>query len=135
GDTALTPDQGPTNSSFSIQNGGMQLRQAAAAARRALLQKAAAKLKLDGSALSIRDGVVIASNGQQLRLGDLVSGKSLALKVDKDAPPKPPAEYANVAKPVRRLDIPDKVTGRFTFMQDFKLPGMLHGRVIRPSGI
>jgi nicotinate dehydrogenase subunit B len=46
-----------------------------------------------------------------------------------------PAEYALVGKPVRRLDIPDKVNGRFTFMQDFKLPDMLHGRVVRPSGL
>jgi nicotinate dehydrogenase subunit B len=135
GDTALTPDQGPTFGSLSIQNGGMQLRRAAATARRALLEKAAAELKLDVSALSIRDGVVVAASGQTLSFGQLVDGTTLALTLDKDAPQKAPADYTIVGKPVPRLDIPDKVTARFTFMQDFKLPGMLHGRVIRPSGI
>jgi nicotinate dehydrogenase subunit B len=139
GDTALTPDQGTTSGSLSIQNGGMQLRRAAATARRALLEKAAAEFALDVSALAIRDGIVIAKNARDgmrnLPLGTLVSGMSLALKVDNDAPQKVPADYRIVGKPVPRLDIPDKVSGRFTYMQDFKLPGMLHGRVIRPSGI
>jgi nicotinate dehydrogenase subunit B len=139
GDTALTPDQGPTYGSLSIQNGGMQLRRAAATARRALLEKAAAELKLDVSALTIRDGTVSAKTAQKdartLPLETLVSGMSLALKVDNDAPLKAPTDYTIVGKPVPRLDIPDKVNGRFTYMQDFKLPGMLHGRVIRPSGI
>jgi CO/xanthine dehydrogenase Mo-binding subunit len=139
GDTALTPDQGTTSGSLSIQNGGMQLRRAAATARCALLQKAAAELKLDVSALAIHDGSVIAKNAhngaRKLPIGTLVSGMSLALKLDDDAPQKTPADYTIVGKPVPRLDIPDKVSGRFTYMQDFKLPGMLHGRVIRPSGI
>jgi nicotinate dehydrogenase subunit B len=139
GDTALTPDQGTTSGSLSIQNGGMQLRRAAATARRALLQKAAAELGLDASALVIRDGIVTAkapqNGGRQLPIGTLVSGMSLALRLDNEAPLKAPADYTTVGKPVPRLDIPDKVNGRFTYMQDFKLPGMLHGRVIRPSGM
>ncbi len=139
GDTALTPDQGTTSGSLSIQNGGMQLRRAAATARCAVLEKAAAELALDASTLAIRDGIVIAKNARDgvrnLPLGTLVSGMSLALKVDNDAPQKVPADYRIVGKPVPRLDIPGKVSGRFTYMQDFKLPGMLHGRVIRPSGI
>jgi nicotinate dehydrogenase subunit B len=59
----------------------------------------------------------------------------LSLKLDQNAPLKSPADFKLVGKPVRRLDIPDKVTARFTFMQDFKRPGMLHGRVIRPAGL
>jgi nicotinate dehydrogenase subunit B len=139
GDTALTPDQGTTSGSLSIQNGGMQLRRAAATARRALLQKAAAELGLDVSELVIRDGVVSAKTPQnarrQLPIGTLVSGMSLALRLDDDTPLKAATDYTTVGKPVRRLDIPGKVNGRFTYMQDFKLPGMLHGRVVRPSGI
>jgi nicotinate dehydrogenase subunit B len=138
GDTALTPDQGTTSGSFSIQNGGMQLRRAAATARRALLEKAATKLNLDVSALAIRDGLVTIKDepdGRKLPLGALVGERSLALRIDNNAPLKAPADYTTVGKPVPRLDIPDKVDGRFTFMQDFKLPGMLHGRVIRPLGI
>ena len=135
GDTALTPDQGPSFGSLSIQNGGMQLRQAAATARRALLDEAATRLKSEAAALKIKDGVILAPNGKSLPLGKLIGPKTLELKLDKTAPQKAPADYALVGKPVRRLDIPDKVMARFTYMQNFKLPGMLHGRVIRPAGI
>ena len=135
GDTLLTPDQGPTFGSLSIQNGGAQLRRAAATARRALLEKAADRLKTDVSRLSIRDGLVISPSGSRVPLGSLVGGKTLSLKSDESAPLKSPADFKLVGKPVPRLDIPDKVTGRFTFMQDFKVPGMLHGRVIMPSAL
>jgi nicotinate dehydrogenase subunit B len=135
GDTLLTPDQGPSFGSLSIQNGGAQLRQAAATARRALLERAAVRFKTEASALSIRDGVIIGANGRKLALGTLVGGRMLSLKLDQNAPLKSPADFKLVGKPVRRLDIPDTVTARFTFMQDFKRPGMLHGRVIRPSGL
>lgn len=139
GDTQLTPDQGTTSGSLSIQNGGMQLRRAAATARRALLEKAAAELRRDASMLAIRNGFVIIKTepdgGPKLPFGMLVGGMSLALLFDSKAPLKAPADYTIVGKPVPRLDIPKKVSGRFTYMQDFKLSGMLHGRVIRPSGI
>ena len=134
GDTALTPDQGTTSGSFSIQDGGTQLRRAAATARRAILQRAAARLQQDVATLSIRDGVIADGNGQELPIGNLVEGNTLALEVDKEAPTKPAKEYSLVGKSAPRLDIPDKVSARFTFMQDFKLPGMLQGRVVRPPG-
>ena len=135
GDTLLTPDQGPSFGSLSIQNGGAQLRRAAATARRALLERAAVKFKTDASTLSIRDGVIVGPNSRELALGSVVGGRMLSLKFDQNAPLKSPADFKLVGKPIRRLDIPDKVTGRFTFMQDFKRPEMLHGRVIRPSGM
>ena len=81
GDTLLTPDQGPTFGSLSIQNGGAQLRRAAATARRALLEKAADKLKTDVSTLSIRDGLIISPSGSKVPLGSLVGGKTLSLKL------------------------------------------------------
>src|SRR5258707_1270870 len=84
------------------------------------LQKAAAELRLDVSALTIRDGIVIAKTPQngarQLPIGTLVSGMSLALRLENDAPLKAPTDYTTVGKPVPRLDIPDKVNGRFTYM-------------------
>jgi nicotinate dehydrogenase subunit B len=135
GDTLLTPDQGPTYGSLSIQNGGAQLRHAAATARRALLEKAAEKLKTDVSTLLIRDGQVIGPSGREVPLGGLVGAETLSIKLDEKAPLKSPADFKLVGKPVARLDIPDKVTGRFTFMQDFKRPGMLHGRVIMPAAL
>jgi nicotinate dehydrogenase subunit B len=135
GDTALTPDQGVTYGSLSIQIGGVQLRQAAATARQALLQRASAKLKIDVSRLSVDGGVVVGPNGEKLPIKTLIDRSSLAIKVDKSAPLKRPELHKFVGKAIARLDIPDKVTGRFVYMQDFRLPGMLHGRVIRPAGL
>jgi nicotinate dehydrogenase subunit B len=88
GDTARTPDQGPTFGSLSIQNGGMQLRRAAATARRAILLRAALRLGRDASTLSIRRGAITAATGQQLPIGSLVDGTTLALEVDNEAPEK-----------------------------------------------
>lgn len=136
GDTLLTPDQGPTFGSLSIQIGGMQIRQAAATAREALLAEGAKRLGAPRDAVVVRDGrVERAAGGKSLSYGALVGGKSFALKVDPKAPLKDPASYTVVGKPVRRLDIPAKVTGAFMYMQDFKLPGMLHARVVRPAAV
>jgi nicotinate dehydrogenase subunit B len=136
GDTALTPDQGTSSGSNSIQLGGAQIRLAAATARRALQQQAASALKVDASDLTVADGVVTAkSTGKSVKYGELIGDKAFTLKVDKSAPTKNPADFKVVGKPVARLDIPGKVTGEFTYMQDFRLPDMLHGRVVRPPGI
>ncbi len=136
GDTQLTPDQGPTFGSLSIQIGGMQIRQAAATARQALLAEGAKRLGVPGDQVAARDGrVERAAGGKGIAYGALVGGKVFALKVDAKAPLKDPASYTIVGKPVRRLDIPAKVTGAFTYMQDFKVPGMLHARVVRPAAV
>jgi nicotinate dehydrogenase subunit B len=135
GDTALTPDQGPTSGSFAIERGGMQLRHAAATARQALLARAAEALHVDRADLTIQNGAVRTQDARQVRLGDLVKDAPIALAVDVNAPTKSPSEYRIVGKPVPRVDIPDKVAARFTYMQDFRLPGMLHARVIRPPAI
>jgi nicotinate dehydrogenase subunit B len=134
GDTSLTPDQGTTWGSLSIQVGGMQLRQAAAAARQALLAEAAKKLGT--SDLTVADGV-ISGGGKKVSYGELIGGKSFSLTLDPKQPvkEKPSADYKIVGKSQPRVDIPDKVTGRFTYMQDFTVPGMLHGRVVRPPAI
>ncbi len=133
GDTALTPEQGTTWGSLSIQIGGMQLRNAAATARAALMEEAAKRLNVRKEDLKITDGVVTAGN-KRVSYGQLIGNKTFALKLDhtKPAAGKDPKEYRIVGRPVPRVDIPDKVTGAFTYMQDFRLPGMLHGRVIRP---
>jgi nicotinate dehydrogenase subunit B len=135
GDTATTPDQGTTSGSFSIERGGVQLRRAAATARQVLLARAADVLHVDRAHLTIQSGIIRTQDGRQIALGDLIKDAPIALPVDTKAPTKPPSDYRIVGKPVRRVDIPDKVTARFTYMQDFRLPGMLHGRVIRPAAI
>ena len=136
GDTALTPDQGNTWGSLTIQAGGMQIRQACATAREALLGQAAQKLGVDRSDVSVKDGVVTAkSGGKRVSYGELIGGKNFEMKLNPKAPHKPPSEYTLVGRSVNRLDIPGKVTGKFTYMQDFKRPGMLHARVVRPAGM
>jgi CO/xanthine dehydrogenase Mo-binding subunit len=134
GDTALTPDQGNTWGSLTIQAGGVQIRQACATAREALLDRAAQKLGVARDALSVKDGVVSA-NGRNVTYGQLVGGRNFETKVNPKAPLKPPAQYTIVGKSIDRLDIPAKVMGKFTYMHDFKRPGMLHARVVRPAAM
>ncbi|TMG83054.1 MAG: xanthine dehydrogenase family protein molybdopterin-binding subunit [Betaproteobacteria bacterium] len=136
GDTALTPDQGITFASLSIQNGGMQIRQAAASARDALLSQVATGQGVAKEALTVKDGIVVPkSGGKGWSYAELVGGRDFQLKLDPKAPLKDPKDYTLVGTPVPRLDIPDKVTGRFTYMHDFKRKGMIHARVIRPRAM
>jgi nicotinate dehydrogenase subunit B len=133
GDTALTPDQGGTGGSTGLTRGGVELRQAAATARQALLNLGAAQLKRPASELTIEDGQVRPANGgQRVGIGTLVGGRRLSLKMDPKAPLKDPLRYAVVGKPLARPDVPEKCTGRHVYLQDLTVPGMLHGRVIRP---
>lgn len=136
GDTLTTPDQGPTFGSVSIQIGSMQIRNAAALARAALLEAAAKRLNAKPEELSIENGVVTSPTGK-VTFGQLIGGKTFNLKVDHTKPPpwKDAKAYKHVGTSVARLDIPDKVTGRFTYMHDVRVPGMLHGRVVRPPAI
>ncbi|HEV8553450.1 MAG TPA: molybdopterin cofactor-binding domain-containing protein [Casimicrobiaceae bacterium] len=136
GDTLLTPDQGITWGSLTIQNGGMQIRQAAATARDALLSQAAAGQGVAKDALTVKEGVVVPkAGGKGLTYAQLIGGRDFQIKLDPKAPLKDPKDYAIVGQPVARLDIPDKVTGRFTYMHDFKIKGMIHARVVRPHAM
>jgi CO/xanthine dehydrogenase Mo-binding subunit len=136
GDTALTPDQGRTSGSNGIQRGGMQIRQAAATARAALIELAAQRLNVKGDDLVASNGEVRRkSGGTGVRFADLIGGRNFNLKLDPKAPLKDPATYTLVGKPLARPDVPAKCTGSFTYMQDFSLPGMVHARVIRPPAI
>ncbi len=136
GDTLLTPDQGKTWASITIQIGGMQIRNAASTARIALLEDAAKRLSVKPEDLKVADGV-ISGGGKRVTYGELIGGKMFSLKLDhaKPAKAKEPKDYKLVGKPVPRVDIPGKVTGQFTYMQDFRVPGMLHGRVVRPPAM
>jgi CO/xanthine dehydrogenase Mo-binding subunit len=134
GDTAVTPDQGRTSGSNGIQRGGMQIRQAAATARKALVDLAAKRLNLSQSDLVVADGVVRpAAGGTGLTFADLLAGKQFDLKLDPKAPRKNPADYKLVGKSLPRPDVPAKCDGSHKYVHNFVLPGMLHARVIRPS--
>jgi nicotinate dehydrogenase subunit B len=114
----------------------MQLRNVAATARQALLAEAARTLGAKPGDLGVADGV-ISHGGKQVSYSELIGGKAFSLTLDhaKPAAPKDPKDHKLVGKAVPRDDIPGKVTGRFTYMQDFRVPGMLHGRVVRPPAI
>ena len=136
GDTALTPDQGPTAGSTGVMRGGVQLRQAAATARAALLGLAAARLSRPAADLVVADEAVRTADGSaRVAWGDLVGDQGLGVKLDPKAPLKDPGSYTVVGKPLPRPDIPAKVTGRHVFVHDFTLPNMLHARVIRPPAV
>ncbi|WP_132255334.1 xanthine dehydrogenase family protein molybdopterin-binding subunit [Methylobacterium segetis] len=136
GDTALTPDQGPTYGSLSIQKGGVEIRQAAATARARLLTLAAERLGVSPDTLVTENGTVRPKGGGAgIDYADLIRGGRFETKVDKEVTTKDAAHFALVGKSVARIDIPEKVTGRFTYMQDFRIPGMVHARVVRPPAI
>ena len=111
GDTALTPDQGPTYGSLSIQNGGVQIRQAAAIAKKHLVDLASQKLGTAADELIVEGGVIKPkSGGKGVGYGELIGGKNFALKLDKDVKTKDPAAFKIVGEPVPRLDVPEKCT-------------------------
>jgi CO/xanthine dehydrogenase Mo-binding subunit len=134
GDTALTPDQGATYGSLSIQNGGVALRAAAATARREFLRMAGERLNTPPAELRVEDGAIIAGN-RRVTYAELVGGRAINLKVDANAPIKPPEARRVVGRSAPRVDIPEKVFGRFHYVHDLKRPGMLHGRPVRPPAM
>ena len=134
GDTLLTPDQGPTWGSLTIQVAGLQLRKAAACARRAILDTAAKRLGAATDDLKVNDGV-IDGDGKRITYASLISANTLEVPFDEKVELKKADAYKIIGKPIARVDIPAKVTGEFTYMQDFKLRGMLHGRVVRPTAM
>ena len=136
GDTALTPDQGKTWGSLTIQAGGLQIRNAAATARAALLEQAARRLRVQPDVLTVSDGVIRAGD-RRVSYGELIGGRMFSLKLDpaKPAKFKDPKDYKIVGKPIQRVDIPAKVRGRFTYINNLRVRGMLHGRVIRPPSV
>ncbi|WPB55624.1 molybdopterin cofactor-binding domain-containing protein [Xylophilus sp. GOD-11R] len=134
GDTTRAPNQGATIASGSIQNHAQPMRLAAAQARHWLLQRAAERLQLAADALATADGevFVIAQPERRVGYGELVAGGHVELMLDTGTPVKNSADYRLVGTPQPRVDIPAKATGELVFVHDMRLPGMLHGRVVRP---
>ena len=134
GDTARAPNQGATIASASIQIHAKPLRTAAAQARHWLLAQAAQQLGMAAEALQLQGGVVqaIAHPEHSLPYGALIEGRHQVLQLDNDTPTKPPSDYTVVGTSVPRVDIPAKVRGELVFVHDMRVPGMLHGRVVRP---
>jgi CO/xanthine dehydrogenase Mo-binding subunit len=146
GDTALTVNQGGASGSTGVQKGGIALRNAAAEARRVLVEMASARLGVPADRLEVAEGVVALSGdpARQVSYGELIGGHyfDLPLKwngklgndlvAEGQAKPKPPSAYKIVGQSPPRIDVPAKVFGKLDYVTDIKVPGMLHGRMIRP---
>jgi CO/xanthine dehydrogenase Mo-binding subunit len=134
GATGRTPDEGLTAGSQTVASSGMRLRRAAASAREALLEMAAAELGLAPSDLTVADGVITPRGqaGPRITYGGLLAGGKFDRDISDAAPLKRPEEYRLVGTSAPRLDLPRKFTGQPAFIHDFKLPNMLHARVVRP---
>ncbi|HEX5212685.1 MAG TPA: molybdopterin cofactor-binding domain-containing protein [Pseudolabrys sp.] len=147
GDTATSVNQGGASGSTGIQEGGKQMRVAAAEARRVLVEMAAAKLGAPADTLVVNDGAVSTSPGAAKRVtyAELIGGQYFNVQLDWNkkygnplyapgkAQPKKPSEHKIVGKPIKREDVAPKVFAQENFVTDIKVPGMVHARMIRPA--
>jgi nicotinate dehydrogenase subunit B len=132
GDTGRTPNEGQTAGSQSIENSGTALRMAAAEVVQIMRELAAPKLEAHAGELTIVDGVISAVNGRKVSYGELAASLDLHREATATARPKPAGMHKIVGQSIQRFDIPRKVTGKASYVQDMRLPGMVHGRVVRP---
>jgi len=147
GNTAITLNQGGASSALGIQNGAKPLRNAAAEARRILLEMAASQLSVPVASLVVNDGLVTVTAQPDRRVSytDLIGGRYFDSKVEWNkrqgnqldvkgkAKPKSPADYKIVGQALPRRDVARKAFGSETFINDIRVPAMLHARVIRPT--
>ena len=130
--TGVSPDEGYTAGSLSIQHSGAALRMAAAEARALHLDVAAQRWGVSTGELTVADGVVTAPNGRTASYWELTRAGLLHRRVTGTAPTKAAADRRIVGTRVPRLDLPDKLAGRPRFAHDLALPGMVYGRIVRP---
>jgi CO/xanthine dehydrogenase Mo-binding subunit len=147
GDTATSVNQGGASGSTGIQMGGKQMRVAAAEARRVLIEMAGEHLHLSPDALAITDGVVHAKAdpAKKVSYAELIGGRYFNVQLDWNkqigntlyapgkAKPKDPKDHTIVGKPIARSDIAPQVYAQQDFCTDVKVPGMVHGRMLRPA--
>jgi CO/xanthine dehydrogenase Mo-binding subunit len=131
-DTARTANEGYTAGSHSMQDSGTALRNAAAQVREILITEAARRLRVPAGQLRVESGAVIAPSGARLSYGDLVSATLLHAQAQPVSKLKEPGRFVVMDRPVPRVDIPAKVTGGAAYVQDIRLPDMLHARTVRP---
>jgi nicotinate dehydrogenase subunit B len=131
-DTKFTANEGYTSGSHSMQDSGTAIQYAAAQARELLVAEAAKRLDLPAENLHTENGAVVGPDGRRITYGDLVAADMLHVQAQAKSKLKDPATFKVMGKPVPRVDIPAKVTGGQAFIQDMRLPGMVHARIVRP---
>jgi nicotinate dehydrogenase subunit B len=130
-DTTRTADEGYTAGSHSMQDSGTAIRNAAAQVRAILVGLAAQRLGVAPESLTIEDGVV-RGDGKTVAYGEVVNDQVLHVAAQPTSPLRVPATHKVMGQPMPRVDIPAKVTGGAAYVQDLRLPGMVHGRIVRP---
>jgi CO/xanthine dehydrogenase Mo-binding subunit len=131
-DTSRTPDEGFTAGSQSIEQSGTAIRFACAEARRLLLAAAAAKLGVEAADLTVTDGTIAAPGGKKTTYWDVTTDAMLRREATAEPKPKAAGDYRLIGRSLARRDIPSKFTGGAAFVQDLRLPGMVHARIGRP---
>jgi nicotinate dehydrogenase subunit B len=131
-DTRLTANEEYTAGSHSTQDSGTAIQNAAAQARELLLAGASRRLGLPAENLRTENGAVISPDGKRFSYGELVAAGMLHVQAQPKSKLKDPATFKVMGQPLPRVDIPAKVTGGAAYVQDMRLPGMVHARVVRP---
>ncbi|MGE3840438.1 MAG: molybdopterin cofactor-binding domain-containing protein [Vicinamibacterales bacterium] len=135
-DTAITPDQGTSSGSqahpVNFNRGNLAL--AGATAREALFEMAASRLGVPVDQLTAADAVISVRGDatRKVAYGELVGGRRFGMTLNREAKRKPVSSWTIMGTSVPRLDLPDLVTSRFEFVQNVRVPNMVHGRVVRP---
>ena len=131
-DTRFTANEGYTSGSNSVHDSGTAIQNASAQARELLVAEAARRLDLPAESLRTENGAVISPDGRRLGYGELVAADMLHVQAQPKSKLKDPASFKVVGQAVPRVDIPAKVTGGAAYVQDMRLPDMVHARVVRP---
>lgn len=132
GDTALSPNEGPTAGSMSMPEGGTAVRYAAAEVRSLLLSMASERLGVPAARLVVKDGTISApGRGDSLTYWSLMSGRTLNREATGSVEPKPASAHRYVGRSVPRRELPAKLTGEPIFVQDYRPDTLVHGRVVR----
>jgi CO/xanthine dehydrogenase Mo-binding subunit len=131
-DTTISPNEASTSGSRSIQEGGESMRYACAEIRHLFLEAGAARLNLPIGLMKVRDGVIYSDqNPLELSYWELLGDVNLDVDANSRAAPKKQSEHHLIGSSLPRKDILRKITGA-AFLHDMILPGMLHGRIVRP---
>jgi CO/xanthine dehydrogenase Mo-binding subunit len=131
-DTGRTADEGFTAGSQSMQNSGTAIRNASAQVRQLLFAKAAEIFAVEAAGLKVERKVVTAPGGRTVTYGELAAALDLHIEAKPQTTLKTPDQLRVIGQPLQRIDIPGKVTGGVAYVQDLRLDGMLHARVVRP---
>ena len=133
-DTTRGPDEQYTFGSQSIEQSGAAIRAAGTEARAILLAAAARRFSVPETQLKVMAGSVVAPDGRRATYCEIASGEPEILRreIAANVAPKPPTDYRIVGQSINRTDLPAKLTGRASYVQDMRLPGMIFARVVRP---